>query len=79
MCHTNGFGLGYYIMPALVKDITHSPSAPLKSYPLIALICNNCGDTQFINLIILGFREDELEGMTLPEFPPDNPQQGGGT
>jgi hypothetical protein len=32
-------------------------------YPTIAIICSNCGNTHLINMLILGFSQEELKSM----------------
>ena len=31
--------------------------------PLVPVMCKRCGNTQFINLLILGFKEEEFESL----------------
>jgi len=40
---------------------SHDPSTMNiggQSFPTIPLVCMNCGNTHFINLLVLGFREE---------------------
>jgi hypothetical protein len=34
-------------------------------YPMIPLICSHCGNTHQMNLLVLGFGEEELKSMGL--------------
>jgi hypothetical protein len=34
-----------------------------KVYPLIPLVCMNCGNTQLINILRLGFKKEEFESL----------------
>ena len=69
ICHTTFFTIGYYTAPEIWTKRDHGRSGG-RSYPLVAMSCNNCGYTQFINLLILGFTESELAELTWPDFAP---------
>lgn len=39
----------------------------LGVFPLIPLMCAKCGNTQFINLLGLGFKKEEVESLEFNE------------
>jgi hypothetical protein len=36
-------------------------------YPLISVFCGNCGNTHLVNLLTLGFTDDDWPRLTLPD------------
>lgn len=58
------WGVGF-LTPVLVDSPTKT-SLGGPAYPLIPIICGNCGNTLLINLLIFGITEEELGKMTLP-------------
>lgn len=48
-------GPAYVVLPALKDPRSLALShAGLESYPLFPINCNNCGNTHFLNLLVLG-------------------------
>ncbi len=74
MCGVNSWVVGQYVtlqisqqVPMLPNPYGFRPSA--SNYPTVAVFCSNCGNTQFVNLLILGFTEQELQSLTFPPIP----------
>jgi hypothetical protein len=68
VCHTQQFSVGEYV----TLSVTNVPGASTlggPSYPCIAFICNNCGDVQLVNLLAIGFTNEDFQSLTLPPFP----------
>lgn len=60
MCGTKSWNLEPYIVPLLLsKDISVRLGG--QALPLVPLTCNNCGNTHFFNLVILGLSEEIVE------------------
>jgi hypothetical protein len=38
-----------------------------KVHPLVAITCSNCGNTQLINLIRLGFKPEDFQELVVSE------------
>ncbi len=71
MCGVNSWVVGQYVtlqtsqeVPVLPNPYAFRPST--SNYPTVAVFCSNCGNTQFVNLLILGFTEQELRSLTFP-------------
>jgi hypothetical protein len=43
-----------------------------KALPLVPVSCTKCGNTHLINLLVLGFSEEDLDSLV---FPPDDGKQ----
>ena len=73
ICLRNNWILGDFVN--LV--VTNSPTVVNlsgKVFPLVPLICSVCGNTQLLNLKMLGFTDEELKALKLdvePEAKPD--------
>ena len=74
VCHTNNFAVGGFVH--LDNSVVAEPriGTPPRHYPLIAVYCTNCGATQLVNLLILGFTPEELVGMRVTDQ--DSPRSG---
>jgi len=50
---------------------SHSPNNfnafPPKVLPLVTIFCLTCGNTHFVNLTFLGFREADWQELTLDD------------
>jgi hypothetical protein len=57
-----------YVNLTLVKD-PRSAKLGGEGMPLQPLTCANCGNTQLVNLLILGFKEEELSELVYPDEP----------
>jgi hypothetical protein len=67
VCGVTQWSLGYYVtLPAV--EAPGELRLGGQNYPLIALVCGNCGNTHLLNLLILGFTAEEWESMKIP-FP----------
>jgi hypothetical protein len=65
ICATNNWGTGWYVgLPA-----SRHPSKAMggQMYPCVALICNNCGNVQLLNLPSLGFGLDDFDSLERAE------------
>jgi hypothetical protein len=63
LCHQSNrwaFADAFYFMVA--QDGLPNVSLGGRGMPCAALVCSNCGNTQFINLLVLGLAD--LVGMT---------------
>gem|GEM_PF-6646921 len=75
ICHTHKFNVGAFVtLPAAETPVGIQLGG--RSYPTIALHCANCGTIQFVNLVLLGFTEQEIVSMKI-EIPPTPEQQHG--
>jgi hypothetical protein len=68
ICGHNLWTIGAYT-PIFVTPNVNQPSLGGPSYPFVALICVTCGNTHFINLMQLGFKQGELDGLAFEELP----------
>ena len=65
ICGHNEWEIGpHYLSLPLTKDPTQVALGG-QAFPLIALVCGNCGNTYFVNLKVLGF--SNLQPLRLSE------------
>ncbi len=65
LCKTNKWILGSYV-PLTTSNVPTEVVLRAQVYPLIAMICSNCGNTQLVNLLYLGFTPQEIQALRLP-------------
>ena len=67
MCKKDSWsvGEGYVVLPA--SPTPNEIHMGWRQYPLVAVTCSNCGNTQLINLIVLGFKPDEFQDLKFSE------------
>jgi hypothetical protein len=56
---------GYAFLP-----LTPNPKKPRISgagFPFLPVMCRQCGNTHLINLLLLGVKDADLEGIAYPE------------
>ena len=58
-------GDGYVVLPISPHPTEMHMGG--KVYPLVAITCSNCGNTQLINLIKLGFKLEEFQDLRFSE------------
>jgi hypothetical protein len=64
ICHTHKFTVGAFVnFPAAETPVGLQLGG--RSYPTIAIHCANCGTMQFVNLVLLGFTEEEIGSMKI--------------
>jgi hypothetical protein len=68
VCRNSQWSIGAYT-PIFVTTNVNRPALGGPSYPLVALVCGVCGNTQLINLLTLGFKPEELDGLAFEELP----------
>lgn len=75
LCGANSWTVGQYVtlqtspqVPSLPNPFGFRPTA--QNYPTVAVFCSNCGNTQLVNLLILGFDEDDLKALSLHPYAP---------
>ena len=76
MCGVTAWTVGQYVT---LQAANHAlgPAVPwvppygshTANYPCVAVYCSNCGNTHLVNLLVLGFTEQELQSLTLPRLP----------
>jgi hypothetical protein len=70
LINTFGVGIGMIMFP-LQKSTENGYAISRQSYPCIPLICSNCGNTIFINAVVLGVAEAlSLKPAATPTMPP---------
>lgn len=71
LCGVNSWIVGQYV----TLNVSPRPGGaatpwgqigPSKTYPTVCVFCGNCGNTQLLNLLVLGFEEHELSELQLP-------------
>lgn len=75
ICGVNAWAVGKFVTLQVSNQVPTLPNPygfrlQPPTYPMVAIFCSNCGNTQLVNLLLLGFREDELHSL---QFPPDAP------
>lgn len=55
----------YAVLPLSKK--ANAISLGKEAMPLIPMCCKNCGNTVFLNLLYLGFKEEELKSLEFME------------
>ena len=66
VCGVRDWQIGYYVP----LGASNSPSNQVlggRVYPFVTIFCKNCGNTHFLNLLTLGFTEQDWQRLTLPE------------
>jgi hypothetical protein len=65
MCKHNNWelGAGYVVLPASPDPVQLYMGG--KVYPLAVMTCSNCGNTQLINLLTLGFKREDFPELRL--------------
>ena len=58
-------GDGYVVLPVSPHPTQIQMGG--KVYPLVAVTCSNCGNTQLINLITLGFKPEDFQNLKVSE------------
>lgn len=74
MCGKTAWVLGQYVTLTVVSTPGAVPlpnpymfrPVPPTNYPMVAIFCSNCGNTHLINLLVLGFTENEFQQLTFP-------------
>lgn len=72
-CGANKWVIGQYVTLQVSGQVPSLPNPygfrpPSTNYPTVAIFCSNCGNTQLVNLLVLGFTEQDLPSLTLPPF-----------
>jgi hypothetical protein len=68
ICRHDRWTIGAFT-PIFVTPNVNRPSLGGPTYPFVALVCLTCGNTHFINLLQLGFKHEELDGLEFEELP----------
>ena len=63
LCGKHEFGIGMYVHFENGPVIDPRPHIAPKVYPTVAVICQTCGTTQFVNLLVLGFTAEQLRTL----------------
>lgn len=67
ICAGKTWSWGFYVPLPIHTDATKMGFITPKIYPTVALICTTCGNTQLLNLRVLGFTEEEMAALKLQE------------
>lgn len=67
VCHRTQWTISEGMVYLTIQQQTRSINIGGPGYPMAAIICTNCGNTQFLNLIVLG-----LKDMSEPPKDPGN-------
>jgi hypothetical protein len=59
--------IGSYVALPVTRNADRPPTLGGPTYPLVAVICRVCGNTQLVNLFVLGFTKADLDPLELPE------------
>jgi hypothetical protein len=70
MCGHDDWGIGHFVT-LVVTDVPGQLSLGGRTYPMVSIICTNCGNTNLVNLLVLGFSPDEWPSLKMP-FTDDN-------
>jgi len=57
VCHTSSWSIGDNFVRLVLQTNPSQIILAGPSYPLIPLLCSNCGNTQLLNVFILGIAE----------------------
>ena len=63
MCGEQSWEVGYHYTVLAVSEHPTKWSLGGKALPLISMMCKKCGNTQFMNLLGLGFKREDLESL----------------
>lgn len=70
LCAANAWVVGHYVplSTSLIPTGWVYPYTTQNSsiYPCVTVFCSNCGNVQLLNLLILGFTDEELPSLRLP-------------
>lgn len=66
LCGHLEWNLGSYV-PLSISPSPTDVNLGGKLYPSVTLFCRNCGNTHIINLFNLGFTEQEIITLRVPE------------
>ena len=73
ICGDNAWRVGIFSAIPVSFAAAEMGTLAEKIYPMVAIICGNCGNTHFVNLRILGFGEaEEKTGLKFNE--PEEPR-----
>jgi len=73
ICGDNNWAIGFFSPIPISFGAKGMSTFGPRIYPTVAIICNNCGNTHFINVRILGFTDEDMEQMKF-EPPPETPK-----
>lgn len=73
MCGASDWLVGFYSPIPIAGSPVNMSVLGKRIYPMVTIICKNCGNTHFVNLFILGFTSDDVKEMAL-ELPEDAPE-----
>jgi hypothetical protein len=69
ICAHRNWVIGNFIpLPFSIQPDLFNPFGE-KIYPLVTVICSNCGNTLFVNIRVLGFSPEEWPSLALDEEP----------
>jgi hypothetical protein len=69
LCGVRNWGIGHYVPLPYSLTPNQFNSFPGPVYPLVAVICGNCGNTLFLNLRVLGFTADDWASLKVDPMP----------
>jgi hypothetical protein len=62
ICRRNSWAIGAYVQLPITADPRQAPFGG-STFPTVAVFCNTCGNTQLINLLVLGFTAEDFPSL----------------
>ena len=68
LCHQNTFNVGAFTRLIAQSNPTEPTflGSAARGFPCVALVCQTCGSMQLVNLLGLGFTNEDLPSLAFP-------------